>query len=252
MIIGYSRVHYGKDYLSWAIRSALPYVDKFVVLYTHVPTFGHFTTLPNPDNRDELYEIARQAAGDKLDWREGLPMTGKIIFELYPACTLLLELDADEVIAPEFAAQIVQDHHDGKLTAPLYRLPMLHLWRSFNYGCIHVDPQSGQEEPLGWPIRLSTTANPTSAPVPYPDACERLYHFGYCRKQIDMDYKWGTSIHQTEIRKEWWSEIWAKFPERLRDLHPVGVNVWNAEPIDRYSLPAILQDHPYFNMEKVE
>lgn len=252
MIIAYSRVHYGKDYLASVIRSTLPFVDRFVVLYTPVPTFGFSTDLENPDSRDALYDIAVTAAGRKLDWVEGLPVRGETAWRRYPDVELALELDADEVIHERLFTQIIEDYRAGKLTHQAYMLPFMHVWRSFNYGCLHVDPVSGQEELRAWPIRLFLPQLPYETPVPYPNPQERVYHFGYCRSEADMEYKWAISAHSAEIRREWWTDIWAQFPMRLRDLHPVGVNVWHAQVLDRRSLPAAVQGHPYYRLEKVE
>lgn len=69
--IAYTALHYGADYLGWAIRSVIDAIDEYVVLYAAQGSHVFRTTLPCPDNRKELYTIARQAARDKLRWYDG-------------------------------------------------------------------------------------------------------------------------------------------------------------------------------------
>lgn len=241
MIIAFSRVHYGADYLGSVIRSVLPFVDKFVVLYTPFPSDGfRFTPHTCPDSRDELYAIAHGAADDKLDWRDNLRVSAEVAMSLYPEADLALELDADEVIHPLLFEHILE-HRQG-LTARCYRLPFWHHWRRFGYVC----------EDAGWPARLYLQQNPKNGdPVYYDNAPARVHHFGYARKTDDMRYKWETSVHLPEIRREWWSDIWDSFPMRLNDLHPVTVDMWNARPFAAANLPPVLHDHAYAEMDVI-
>lgn len=237
MIIAFTRLHYGKDYLASVIASAVPFVDKFVVLYTPVPTFGRAASSPCPDNRDELHDIATSAAGDKLDWRDGLPVSAAVAMGLYPDADIALELDADEVIHPLLFKHISEQFQAGQLTQYCYRLPFWHHWRSFRYAC----------DDGSWPARLYLPKLPKTEAVYYEGAPARVHHFGYARSDEDTRYKWETSAHGGEIRPEWWGEIWSKFPERLTDLHPVSRDYWNAIEIDAHCLPDVLNSHIYAN-----
>ena len=241
MIVAFTRLHYGKDYLGWVISSALPFVDKFIVLYTPVPTFGRATPLPCPDSREELLGIAQTVAGDKLDWREGLSISAEVAMKLYPDTELALELDADEVIHPALFEQIRDRHAKGELTAYCYRLPFWHHWRSFRYVC----------DDGGWPARLYSPQKPRADAVYFDGAAARVHHFGYARAEADMRYKWSTSAHGDEFRADWWQDIWCKFPERLTDLHPVSRDYWHAQLLEADKLPPILRDHPYIDREVI-
>jgi len=241
MIVAFTRLHYGKDYLGWVISSALPFVDKFIVLYTPVPTFGRATPLTCPDSREELLGIAQTVAGDKLDWREGLSISAEVAMKLYPDTELALELDADEVIHPALFEQIWDRHAKGELTAYCYRLPFWHHWRSFRHVC----------EDSGWPARLYFPKRERKDAAFYADPAGRVHHFGYARRDADMRYKWECSMHAGEIRADWWGDIWEKYPDRLTDLHPVAANFWNAEALDPLCLPPILHNHPYSHLEVI-
>lgn len=241
-VVAVSRVHYGADYLPWVLRSALPMVDIHLIIYTPVPTFGRTTSMPNPDTREVLFAAAQSVGSDKVLWAEGVPVEIDTALRYFPDADIVLELDADEIAMPGLIADIVARYERGELAAGAYRLPFLHFWRSFNYAC--DDP--------GWPVRLYLPKNARSEAQMYPATEQRILHFGYCRRETDMRYKWETSVHLGELRPEWWTEIWARFPERLNDVHPVIRDWWQAQPFDKTQLPAILHDHPYFDLEIVE
>lgn len=241
-VVAVSRVHYGVDYLPWVLRSTLPFVQAHLIIYTPTPTFGRYTDMPNPDSREALLAAARSVASDKVLWVEGVPVEVDTALEYFPNADIVLELDADEVIAPALFADIITRYERGELTARAYRLPFCHHWRSFGYIC----------DDSGWPMRLYLPKNAPGDAAFYPASEHRIHHFGYCRRDADMRYKWETSVHIGELRPEWWTEIWARFPDRLSDVHPVIRDWWAAEPYDRALLPDVLCDHPYFELEKVE
>ncbi len=241
MRVAFTRLHYGKDYLGYVIASALPFVDKFVVLYTPNATFGRTPTSPCPDTRDELQAIAQTVAGDRLDWHDNLPPETGEVLRLYPDADFALELDADEIIHPALFKQINDDLSAGRLTEYCYRLPFWHHWRSFRHVC----------EDSGWPARLYFPKRERKDAAFYADPAGRVHHFGYARRDADMRYKWECSMHAGEIRADWWGDIWEKYPARLTDLHPVAANFWDAKPLDPLRLPPVLHNHPYSHLEVI-
>ena len=50
-IVGYTIVHYGADYIGYAVRSVLPLVDKHNIFYTPHPSHGTQVNIP-PVDRD--------------------------------------------------------------------------------------------------------------------------------------------------------------------------------------------------------
>lgn len=242
-VIGLTRVHYGADYLDVVLRSAASFVNKHIVLYTPAPTFGFRTSMTCPDTRDQLYEIARNAIGASLDWREGLPVEVETAFSLEPDADVVLELDADEVIHPTLMASILDSYGRGELTARRYRLPFMHHWRSFDYGCTDGS----------WPVRLYLPKHADTAEPEYfhVKTGRYIHHFGYARSVADTQYKAEISAHRGEFRAEWWQDIFLNFPQRLTDLHPVSRDFWNAGRIARHVLPPVLWQHPYADREVI-
>lgn len=238
MIIGYTMLHYGTDYLAYALRSIVQYVDKHVIVYSPSPTFGHATALPCPDSRDDLYAIAEGVLGKKLDWRENLPQNYGTVIDLYPQARLIIEVDADEVYPDALIVSLFRNFRH--MRARYYRLPMIHHWRSFDYAC----------HDAGWPVRMCIPGNSDGTAMS-PDMPAHIHHFGYARMLSDMQYKIATSAHKGEWRAGWWEDVFLRFPERLTDLHPVVRDFWNAEPFPRECLPDVMRLHPWYGQEVI-
>lgn len=238
MIVGYTMLHYGKDYLAYALRSLAPYVDKHVIIYSDQPTFGSHTLLPCPDTRDELKAIALEVLRDKLVWVEGMPQNYESVMTIFPKADLILETDADEIWSAALIAYVLRAYRKETLGGQ-YRLPMIHHWRSFNYAC----------RDTSWPIRMAAkgllTYHEFKIDIP-------IHHFGYARALSDMRYKIETSAHRGEWRAGWWDNVFMRFPERLTDLHPVVEGMWNAEPYDRTCLPDFMREHPWYGKAVIE
>lgn len=244
-VIAFTRLHYGADYLDAVIRSTEGFAEKHVILYTARPTFGTFTDMSNADSREGLLAIAQNAAWNRVDWVEGVPIQPETVVQRYPDADIVLELDGDEVIHQDLFTDILRRVEMGELTENRYRLPFLHHWRSFKYGCT-----DGQ-----WPIRLYLPKNPYGTEVYYPRSEPQRYvhHFGYARDEASTRYKWEVSMHRSELRPEWWGEIWGGFPNRLNDVHPVCRDgFWNAGEIADGDLPAALINHPYRYLEVIK
>lgn len=245
-IVAFTRVHYGVDYLPYVIRSTADFADQHIVLYTEETSRGYqHTSLPCPDSRHDLYRAARNAAGGRLMWADEMPATMEGVFAMRPDADIFLELDADEIPDPSLLNHIRERAEAGELQSRMYRLPFVHYWRSFAYACRDTN----------YPVRLFVPRNYNEDIEFWPDSESHgvIHHFGYARSLEDMRYKVEVSAHRPEFRREWWSEIFLKFPERLTDLHPVCVDgFWNAEPIDKRTLPLVLMSHPYLNREVIE
>lgn len=243
MIVAFTTLLYGSDYLAWVLDSVRSYVDKVVVLYSPTPSEGYNgTSLVCPDDRETLYNIAVNSAGDKLDWRGASVKTWQAVAELYPQADMILELDSDEIIHQDLIDYLMMAYTRNLLTKKHYRLPFVHYWRSFKYVCSDV----------GWPVRL-TLPKATNDEVGFIDA-ERghIHHFGYAKTLPMMQYKMATSAHRGEWRPEWWKQTFLAYPERLTDLHPVIRDFWNAQIVHPGSLPRSLRYHPYYGLDKIE
>lgn len=241
MIVGYTMLHYGKDYLAYALQSLRDYVDKHVILYSPTPTFGSHTDLPCPDSRDELYAIAKDVLGNKLAWFEGYRQNYEVVANLYLKAKLIMEVDADEVWTPGLVASVLRRYHDRGIAQGSYRMPMIHHWRSFGYVC---------KDGL-WPTRMHVVGQET-IPTMWPYGGAPVHHFGYARAVSDTHYKIETSAHRGEWRDGWFDNVFLNFPARLTDLHPVVKDMWNAEHYDRSKLPDFMKSHPWFNAEVIQ
>lgn len=70
--IGYVALHYGADYLKYALLSVYSELDEILILYTPTASHGHGTTMQCPDTRQQLLEICQEVDVDgKINWIDG-------------------------------------------------------------------------------------------------------------------------------------------------------------------------------------
>ena len=250
-IVAYTALHYGSDYLGYAIRSIINDVSEYVVLYSPVGSHGHQTDMPCPDTRETLYDIAQEAAGDKLRWFDGQwPHEGAQrdnIFEIAGDAHAIVVLDADEIWPSGLLLDAV-----GVTSTWAHRnirIPMWHYWRSFKQGFMH-DP--------AYPVRVihphwnnnNGDATFTRRGSDTPMSSRVIHHLGYAQRSEIVKYKLLTHGHRNEIRRDcdWFTDIFMN-PARKTDLHLVGSDQWNVEPIET---PDFMMDHPYAQLEIIE
>ena len=110
-IVAYTALHYGAEYLPWAIRSVIDAVDEYYVLYSDIGSHGHHTLAVCPDNRAQLFDLAREAAGGKLRWIDGRwaheGYQRDSIFSHVPDADAIVVLDADEIWQAGTAAAVI-------------------------------------------------------------------------------------------------------------------------------------------------
>lgn len=244
MILAVTRLHYGRGYLDAVLRSTEGFADRHLVTYTAVPSAGFgSTTLRCPDTRDELLLIAHKAAGKRLHWLEGKPISAMVAFDEFSDIDILLELDSDEVPHQDLLADIHARFDRGELTHKRYRMEMVHHWRSFRYIC--RDPQRQ--------LRLHIPNAPIDADAIYPDIGRYIHHFGFALSDEIVRYKWEISVHRSDLRPYWFSERWEKFPNVLNDLYPLDSDFqWDAESFPDSDLPAALINHPFRNVDVIK
>lgn len=253
-VIAYCALHYGTDYLEWAIRSVIDHVDEFWCLYTPIGSHGHRTDRVCPDSRDDLYAAAQRGAGDKLRWVEDTwPYEGaqrESIHQYAPDADAILVVDADE-IWPEALASAA---HSITVSERAVRLPIIHYWRSFNRAVLH-DP--------AFPVRIIFPKNAGGEYTYRPrvvGADNDIYnarhavlnHMGYAQRSAIVEFKQHTHGHKAEWRRDvdWFND---KFLANAQhDTHPVGSEYWNPEHVNPLDyMPEFMKDHPYFGMEVI-
>jgi hypothetical protein len=253
-IIAYTALHYGSPYLGYAIRSILPFVNEYHVLYTPLGSHSHRTNVPVPagETRDHLHAIASLVAGNKLRWHEGNWRhegdQRDTIFELVPDADVVLVLDYDEIWLPttveavlNYATELTPDSISRNL-----RLPMIHFWRSFHRAILH-DP--------ALPVRVIFPKVRQGENVLTPLLARgHIAHLGYAIPDELMTYKRLVHGHANEWRKDvdWYKERWSN-ADAVTDLHPVGSEYWNAEDVEpaKY-LPEFMRVHPFYLRERIE
>lgn len=245
-------LHYGLDYLGWAIRSVYDVVDECCILYTPTPSHGHGTDAPPVETRTELMRAAVQFDHErKVHFYE----IGNVIQEnehrnaLINICKqsgadLVLVIDADEIWAEDVLRAALL-HVWEMNSAREWRVNMVHLWRSFDY-CCRDD---------AWPARIIDLRH--SSGVAYiPKELGEIYHFGYCVTDKVAYYKWLIHGHKDELRPDWLETKWAAWPP-VGDCHPTngrkadGSGWWDPEPFDKGRLPGFMSEHPFYNLERI-
>lgn len=268
-VVGFTALHYGKDYLAYAIRSIIDYIDEYHVAYTAIGSHGSRTPIPCPETRDELYAIASAAAGNKLRWHDGEwtyeGAQRESIHEYAPDADVILVLDSDEIWSTELAFCLVDMlKKDNNWLIRNWRVPIIHYWRSF-YRCVLHDP--------AYPVRVINCKAPDGYATYNADAQDedvkgmlsygvsgwnnnfhsRINHMGYAQRPEIVEYKILTHGHRGEWRHDvdWFHD---KFMANAQtDCHPVGSEYWNPERVDPMDyMPRFMMQHPYFYKQVIE
>ena len=264
-IVGVMALHYGIDYLPYAVRSVIDAVDVMLFLYTPVGNHSGASHLPVPEYEQAgyLYNAARKAAGSKFAWYTGLNWGSEgeqrdEMFRIVPDADRYLVVDADEMWS-EGLARAVLAASASRPDVREWRVPMVHLWRGLDRAVLH-DP--------AYPIRLINPHAEKGTSETFdadafdrakrellertcdhvPQFHSRIVHAGYAIRPDLMLYKWGCHGHKAEYRKDidWFAERYMN-ANATSDLHPVGSIYWNAERINILEyLPEWIEEHPFY------
>lgn len=252
-VAGFTALHYGRDYLAYAIRSIIDHIDEYHVAYTAIGSHGHRTSVVCPETRDELYAIAAQAAGARLRWHDGeWPHEGAqrdSIHEYAPDADAILVLDSDEVWGEGLAERVIRYAQfeiadNGSIGGRTLRLPIKHYWRSF-YKCVLHDP--------AFPVRLILPNSKYGDVGSSLSGLPIINHFGYAQRPEIVEYKILTHGHRNEWRKDvdWFKDRF--MVNAQSDCHPVGSEYWNPERVDPLAyMPTWMQEHPYYHKGIIE
>jgi hypothetical protein len=255
-------LHYGADYLSYALRSVYHSVDQLHVFYTPTPSHGHTTNIPPIETKENLMQAAYAYDPDnKVVWYDMLGITHEgpqrdLALKTVEAAgaELVLVVDYDEIWPVDTLKRALVYAKINPNKTYQFLVNMTHLWRSFNWCC--------KDE--GWPVRLLDMRYPRGNE--YLSDIGKVYHFGYAVTNRVMQYKWRIHGHKNELRPEWFNEIWMHWPpynkeaidlalEKGWDIscHPTNENnFWIPKPFDKAELPAFMAEHPFFGLDKIE
>lgn len=249
-IVAFSPLHYGADYLGYAIRSVIDDVDAFYVLYTPHSSYGWKTHVPIPEreNRDNLHAIALAAAGDKLHWHDGRWSSfgdhNDAIMDIAPDADIVVTVDSDEIWQTGMLKFAIDETIDKPEME--WRLPMVHYWRSFRWAVLH-DP--------AYPIRIRYPRRKpgTSGYVRRHSEGMVINHMGYATKEDVCWYKIQVHGHRGEFRTDcnWYHD---KFLANVKDdVHIVGSEYWFPREVDPLVyLPEWMQAHPFWNEDVIK
>lgn len=244
-VLGYMPLHYGRDFLREALLAVLPFVDKFLILYSPRPSYGYQTSRRCPDTEALLRSIAEpvlRQSGKPWVWQtlgriasEGEHRNLAVQQAEAGGFDLLLAVDADEVMDPKGLPAALQTAFEGK--ARYYGISgYINLWRTFDYACYdHFEP-----------VRITKLAAKAGG-SPQATAKLRIWHFGCCQSPAIMNYKYEIHGHKHELRANYLNSVYyAWTPEKpIHYLHPVSLQIWKeAVPYDKSEMPEMLQNHP--------
>ena len=247
-IVGQMICHYGVDFIAYALRSIAPFVDELFVFYTDIPSHGTPSPLPCPDSPEQMRAaILGAGVGDKLRLIEGR-WNGEgehrnQIFNYTSPGDLIIVADADEVWDSK-NLQACIDLMNAMPDKKFLKVRMTNLWRSFNFIC--TDPMT-QDRLVRVGASGGIVWSPTSALPEYPD----IWHLGYARKPVDIEYKLSCHGHIGSIFPEWYqSKFLAWTPANgVTDCHPDCRDFWYPKSFDKNLLPDDLKSHSYFNLD---
>jgi hypothetical protein len=247
-VISYTIVHYGADYIGWALRSIYNLVDQAHVYYTPTPSHGHQTDTPPVESREQIQRAAFAYNPDnKIRWFDfqGITQEGQQRDQAVKLCTeagadLILVVDCDE-IWNELTLRLALDYARKENTVRNWLINFTHLWRSFDYCC----------RDQGWPVRIIDTRHRANEVAYIPQEFGEIYHFGYAVTDDIMTYKWKIHGHKSDMRPGWMADKWAAWPPPP-DCHPTNdKDFWMPEPFDKKELPVFMKDHPFYGAEMI-
>lgn len=246
-VLGAVCLHYGKDYFAQSLESIREHVDEIVVYYSAKPSHGTSTGLPCPDSMAELREIANRFG---CTWFE---ISGVYAenhhrqqYEKYASnkgYNQILVVDSDEIHISEQIPELLQAAADKRVRrVGVEGSRWVTLFRSFNnyvtdgFAPIRV-------------INMDYTHGEASVAKGF------IYHMGYAINNKLMEYKISCHGHRADFQKNqnWFVEKWLKFNTSTKYLHPATEAYWiNTLPFDKTTLPQILKDHPYYNLDVIQ
>jgi len=247
--MAYCIIHYGVDYVSYALQSIYSQVEQIHVLYTPHPTHGYKTEQPPIESREAI--MAAVAAYDpehKIKWydienvwHEGQHRDLAVEICRQAGADIVLVVDYDEIWQEATLKAALEHIQKSTLFVRNWLVNFTHFWRSFDWVC--------RDE--GWPVRLIDLRQKDD--IDYiPKELGEIYHFGYAIRDEIMRYKWKIHGHKSELRPTWFADKWSVWPPPL-DCHPTNdKGFWKPEPFDKSKLPEIMKRHQFYNLRKIE
>jgi len=251
-ILAYCGLHYGAEWLPWAIQSVIPLVDEYHIFYSSHPSHGHNTdmAIPKGESRTILHSLAVQfgkVVWHDVDqfWNEGEHRDYCVEHLTRMGADLIIWNDADEVWDLDVLADAIDyaASHDYRR----YRTHALHFWCGVNWVCMDN----------AMPVRIiKPTGHDGEGYIPG----KGFYHFGYAQSQMLVLYKSKIHGHRNDWRRGWWRDIycdWQPGKAYPCGVHPTcacdsnGKPFWTPHDFCRWDIEDLIGDHPYFSDERI-
>lgn len=226
--LAYIPLHYGKDYLEYAIRSVHDSVDTVLVLYTAKPSYGHEGTLKNPDTKEELMQIA--CSFNKVVWKEVTQVSRenhhRQLAYSYAKNSindknglnydLVLAVDSDEIWNPDKVEEALHAaYNSGYHNFGIAGSQWYHFWK--NHKEVNRDGF--------YPTRITNLNNYVKNHTIISKG--EIYHMGYAISEECMRYKLSCHGHKSEIPNGWLEDKWINYKRGVTThLHPASRDIW--------------------------
>lgn len=242
-VISYTIVHYGKDYIDYALRSIQSNVYSSNVIYTPHPSHGHQVNIQPIESLADI----QSAVSIPVSWyqTENIRYEGQQRDHCVMLCAeqeadLILVLDYDEIWNEQMLNKALR-YVWKENKARNWLINFTHLWKSFNWCC--------RDE--GWPVRIIDLRHKDGTGY-IPREFGEIYHFGYAISDEVMRYKWKIHGHKSEMRQGWLNNQWAA-DMPVEDCHPTNSEgFWNTEPFNKGQLPELMKSHPWYNLDRID
>ncbi len=230
MRIGCLAVHYGKEYLGWAVRSLIYACDEIHVFYVDRPSFGFAEGVVCPDTREQLISEAGRFT-NIVKWHDVVASSEgshrNLMFEeaTRRGAKLMAVLDSDEVWDPG-GLKTAFDAVEAANRAGRWLVRFHHFWRSWKWTLCGSEGMR--------PVRILDLRNSQNVDA-YLDEIVRpdpIYHFGYAQSLPIMNYKFTCHGHKAEFSPGWFERKFVPWTPAgdHEDLHP-SVNVWHKREV---------------------
>lgn len=239
-VLGYIMLHYGADYLEYALHPLCNVCDKVVILYSLYPTHQGPQGKTCPEKRAELKAIAD--GFDNVEWVDVYKIKGEAehLEQINPykkGFDVAVRADYDEVWDEDDLREAIVRCYNSPFHAHGID-GFVHFWRNFN---CELQPDHFR------PIRLFHLRESNVSQEPEIKA--KIYHFGYAIRRKTMEYKLTIHGHRAELENNW-VQLWNNWIPEHREgyFHPASKDVWTKiVDFDRSKLPEFMREHPFYN-----
>lgn len=245
-------VHFGKEYLAWAVRGMQDAVDEVHIFYAAEPSYGYRVAgAVCPDSEEELEREARRFLTKPLFWHrvsgttnEGMHRDLMTAEARRRGAEAYVVADADEVWDGAALKVAFDAVHDAN-RAGRWLTHFANFWQSFAWE-LHDSFKPIRIVDLRQPLTVDAYLDfPVMQPWP-------VFHFGYAQSMATMRYKFTCHSHSHELIPGWLDKTYVPWQPGDRNLHPSAPTVWEqAYPTDPRILAKVrelLHDHPYLDV----